>query len=376
MIDDNGTPRTVATASGSVSVPTARVVAQWTYDAYGDVLSADYFAPHATCDIGHKGLFVDRLDMQQALQAGNYTTDTPPKLVPYSQAIYHNRNRTYAPNLGRFMQSDPNATGMVVLDALAYHGEAISPDSMAMDLQRLHGDGANFYQYIQGNPWMGTDVLGLYGTPFDTAMMGVSVGKMAFELGSQAGFYQTLDVEWAMDWGAADDGHSRLDNDWVEVLMDQFVEGEVTVSGALMAGKGTTVDMMWSAGRGADRFARAELHHIIPKFMGGLPDGALARIPRDLHRIAQDHLHSKINDLCKKELNVSPYSRGGGTAVQAALNSMNYYDLLVFRRRLYDVLLDFDMSHNTFLAREFSKEVIQQRNRLAAAGQPLRGILR
>ncbi|MFY7896452.1 MAG: hypothetical protein ACOVP8_09490, partial [Phycisphaerales bacterium] len=89
VIRDSGVPIPVqrANGQGSVMVPTARVVAQWTYDAYGDVLSADYFAPHATCDIGHKGLFVDRLDTQQALQAGNYTTNTPPKLVPYAHAI-------------------------------------------------------------------------------------------------------------------------------------------------------------------------------------------------------------------------------------------------------------------------------------------------
>ncbi|MFN7314809.1 MAG: hypothetical protein ACK5Q4_01765 [Phycisphaerae bacterium] len=167
VIDDNGAPRTVTTASGSVQVPTARVVAQWTYDAYGDVLSADYFAAHPTCDAGHKGLFVDRLDMQQALQAGNYTTDTPPKLVPYAHAIYHNRNRTYAPNLGRFMQSDPNATGIAALETIAFHGTAISPAAMAMDLQALHTDGANFYQYLRGNPFMGSDPLGLF---FSAAM--------------------------------------------------------------------------------------------------------------------------------------------------------------------------------------------------------------
>ena len=175
VIDDNGAPRTVTTASGSVQVPTARVVAQWTYDAFGDVLSADYFAAHPTCDAGHKGLFVDRLDMQQALQAGNYTTDTPPKLVPYAHAIYHNRNRTYAPGLGRFMQSDPNATGIAALETIAIHGTAISPAAMAIDLQALHTDGANFYQYLRGNPGTASDPMGLnYTAP--SVLVGTSAG--------------------------------------------------------------------------------------------------------------------------------------------------------------------------------------------------------
>jgi hypothetical protein len=38
---------------------------------------------------------------------------------------------------------------------------------MAMDLQTLHTDGANFYQYLRGNPFMGSDPLGLSSDPFD-----------------------------------------------------------------------------------------------------------------------------------------------------------------------------------------------------------------
>ena len=234
VIRDNGIAIPVPRANGvgSIMVPTARVVAQWTYDAYGEVLSADYFAAHATCDVGHKGLFVDRLDMQQALQAGNYTTDTPPKLVPYAHAIYHNRNRTYAPNLGRFMQSDPNATGMVVLDALAYHGDAISPREHVPVMQTLHGDGANFYQYVRGNPFAWSDPLGLYG-----------LGDLANDAGDTLGLLDPLpgpsdyirsvlnalvteyaanlswDIEWSSDWTTGDDWHSRGDNSWVTLAI-------------------------------------------------------------------------------------------------------------------------------------------------------------
>jgi hypothetical protein len=38
----------------------ATVAAQWTYDAYGSVLSADHLAAHPFMHAGHKGLFFDR----------------------------------------------------------------------------------------------------------------------------------------------------------------------------------------------------------------------------------------------------------------------------------------------------------------------------
>ena len=41
----------------------ARVVGQWTYDAYGAVLSADHLHAMALPHLGHKGLFLDRLDV-------------------------------------------------------------------------------------------------------------------------------------------------------------------------------------------------------------------------------------------------------------------------------------------------------------------------
>jgi hypothetical protein len=65
------------------------------------------------------------------------------------------------------MPRDPIATGIAALETIAFHGTAISPAAMAMDLQALHTDGANFYQYLRGNPFMGSDPLGLSSDPFD-----------------------------------------------------------------------------------------------------------------------------------------------------------------------------------------------------------------
>ncbi|HLP84363.1 MAG TPA: polymorphic toxin-type HINT domain-containing protein [Phycisphaerales bacterium] len=167
LVDDNGPARSIQGPAGTTVVPTPRVVAQWTYDAYGQVLSADYMHPHPTMMAGHKGLFVERLDLPLSWQTGVAAVDVHPRLVPFAHIIYQNRNRTYAPHTGRFMQSDPNGTGMVALESIAYHGATINPHAAAADLQTLHTDGANFYGYLRGNPFAGSDPLGLYSDPFD-----------------------------------------------------------------------------------------------------------------------------------------------------------------------------------------------------------------
>ncbi|MCW5757958.1 MAG: hypothetical protein KIT54_12045 [Phycisphaeraceae bacterium] len=57
----------------------ARVVGQWTYDAYGSVLSADHLHAMALPRLGHKGLFLDRLDVGIVTGVGGGES---PRLVP------------------------------------------------------------------------------------------------------------------------------------------------------------------------------------------------------------------------------------------------------------------------------------------------------
>jgi uncharacterized protein RhaS with RHS repeats len=49
--------------------------------------------------------------------------DTATRRQPFnagdSIAPYHNRTCTYDPLLGRFMQSDPNGTGIIALETIA-----------------------------------------------------------------------------------------------------------------------------------------------------------------------------------------------------------------------------------------------------------------
>src|SRR5690606_33119117 len=116
------------------------------------------------------------------------TTDTP-RLVPFARGLYHVRNRTLLPGggghtaialgsltcanpptcstwtlsqqglssgaavHGRFMQADPNATGMVLVRVVAFHGikPAVTTDSFR--LESRFADGENLYAYLAGSPW-------------------------------------------------------------------------------------------------------------------------------------------------------------------------------------------------------------------------------
>jgi guanyl-specific ribonuclease Sa len=180
IVDDNGPTRnisfTLADGTGAVGdVSTARVAGQFTYDAYGTVLSADHLLPHPAFSAGHKGLFAERLDTPLAWQTGGTTVDESPRVVPFARVLYHNRNRIHNPRFGRFMQSDPNATGIVALDTLAYHGTAIGPIAVSPDLDAWLGDGANLHQYIGSNPWRGHDALGLTYT-VGSVTVGTTIG--------------------------------------------------------------------------------------------------------------------------------------------------------------------------------------------------------
>ena len=144
------------------------VAAQWTYDAYGAVLSADHLAAHPFMHCGHKGLFFDRMEVgiAETSAPGSSAMETP-RLIPFAHAIYHNRNRAYNPQFGRFMQQDPNATAMNLLSAASYNGRGMAALVAAFDMGNRYGDGANLYEYLGSNPWRRFDPMGLSWDPFD-----------------------------------------------------------------------------------------------------------------------------------------------------------------------------------------------------------------
>lgn len=147
----------------------ACVARQFVYDAYGSVVVAETLRSSPNQTLGHKGLFIDRLDVgvaDPASWAAGITTDTP-RLVPHAHAVYHVRNRVYQPTLGRWMQRDPNATAMTLIESVAHSGRAMSALAGLLDVDAMYGDGMNVYEYLGGNPLTRRDPLGLSYDPFD-----------------------------------------------------------------------------------------------------------------------------------------------------------------------------------------------------------------
>ena len=138
-----------------------RVVAQWTWDAYGNVISADYLHPHPFVRLGHKGLFAERLDADLLVDDGNSGYEENPRAVPYAQLLYHVRNRTLSPGLGRWLQRDPNATGQPVLGIAAHHAGPFWQNIAKPNFDVHFRDGLNVHAYVRSDPIDAMDALGL-----------------------------------------------------------------------------------------------------------------------------------------------------------------------------------------------------------------------
>ena len=71
-----------------------------------------------------------------------------PRVVPFAHTVYHNRNRMYAPGLGRFMQRDPNGTAMTLIDGASFHGRGVGAIVNAFAVETQYGDGGNLYEPV------------------------------------------------------------------------------------------------------------------------------------------------------------------------------------------------------------------------------------
>ena len=126
---------------------------QYTYDPYGTLRVAEtYPITHAVNRIGHQGLFYDRLD----------GTMDDPSLEPNAVGLYYNRNRSYAPHLGRFMQKDPSGTALGMITDLAMLGDDMSLAIIPARPRNQYSDGLSLYGYTRANPIRGRDPSGLF----------------------------------------------------------------------------------------------------------------------------------------------------------------------------------------------------------------------
>jgi len=223
----------VALAAPAGPGDASMVAAQWTYDAYGKVVTADHISAHAFAHLGHKGLFVDRLDGAVTGEgmpgAGG---GEAPRLGPFAETYAHVRHRVYFSALGRWGQADPNASGVSINAATPFFGRGFSPLIPRIDLGERYHDGPSLYQYLESNGWTASDPTGLM--LLDT-LITVGLGAAAMVAPGPGDFITGVlraltaeyasrldyDVDWATDWSQGDDWHSRLDNRWVTTTIGQ-----------------------------------------------------------------------------------------------------------------------------------------------------------
>jgi YD repeat-containing protein len=210
----------------------AQVAGQWTYSPYGQVLTYDSYVPHPVVVFGHKTLVVDRLDTAALFwNTDDGTVTEAQRLQPGVRLLAYARNRTLDIERGRWLQQDPNASGIIIAASMAIQGTPIRSMQQIISVNNRMQDGLSLYGYCVTNPVLQRDPSGL-------SIVGVGIGVTGgllvpgpgdfvqgalTSLVSQYAEHQEWDVEWALDWSAGDDWHSRLDNSWVNVAMAQGV---------------------------------------------------------------------------------------------------------------------------------------------------------
>ena len=155
-----------------------RLVAQYSYTPYGELRTAEYFAPdtgslsteEATIaargnKLGHQGLRTERFDRpwDGAMDVGTSVASGGGSAATGAyRALCHNRNRMYDPAEGRFIEQDPNGLGLSVLIDGAFGGVGISVYSGAADVEGHFGDGPNSHVALAANPRLNRDPCGLF----------------------------------------------------------------------------------------------------------------------------------------------------------------------------------------------------------------------
>jgi len=274
ITDAGGDCVAICDAGGPPSGGSARVVGQWTYDAYGNVLSADHIHPHAYSRLGHKGLIFDRLDAGVGPGTGVGVADrgddggfTPGqfighascgfdvlRIVPYARGLYHNRNRVYVPELGRFAQADPNASGVGVMHQSTFNGKTSCVQNPFFSMFERYENGANIHGYCDSRPLQRDDVLGLEWTDdgsFDDVILpalsfmeealpipvlGMTLSVLDFwttavpfiqgyhKFVQDAAYAGEEELDWALDWSQSDDASPRFGGGFEEYGLDDTAQ--------------------------------------------------------------------------------------------------------------------------------------------------------
>jgi hypothetical protein len=250
-IIDDGAATTHGFGTGSASTSAARLCGQFCYDPYGSLLTVQGLHPYPDPRTGHKGLHLDRLDAGVAdpMTGASIARHVDPSTLPGGGSSaggglthrYFVRNRHYAPDLGRFMQRDPNATGAIALQASVTVGAIKSQSEAFLALVGHLRDGMGVYGAYAGMPLSHADPLGLFGfvevlsTAASMATMFVPTPQdfleaVARDVVAEYAERQLDDVEWALDWDQGDEWHSRGDDRWIAATIGRALYGAFEVS--------------------------------------------------------------------------------------------------------------------------------------------------
>ena len=172
LIDANYNVVAVVDA-GNGSTPPGTPVQQYSYWPYGSLLAAESYhdpgPPEVVTTIDFE-TYPEQLATNIGHQGLHWDLET---------WLIHNRRRTYNPELGRFMQRDPNETAQLLYTALLSNGSVALMFDLPIGAGGQYGDGMSLYAYLRSNPLGATDPSGLYAadSPFE--------GDEAFGLSQQ-----------------------------------------------------------------------------------------------------------------------------------------------------------------------------------------------
>lgn len=208
--------------------PDGDPILQYGWTPYGEVLFREVFSGAFSDNrLGHQGLFFDRID------AGCLSVQLEPTVLSATphRGLYQNRNRTYDPGLGRFLQRDPNGAGLTTLDHPPFEDGAFFVSIGAPDVNEHFADGLSSYAYLRQSPSTGLDPQGMFvgivgmglGSTMSTDIYldyndeatgaGLSFLSFISETMFSYAFEQSLDLNWASDW-SEDDGLYHGSADW------------------------------------------------------------------------------------------------------------------------------------------------------------------
>jgi hypothetical protein len=295
--DAGGDLVAMCVVGGSGVGGSARVVHSYQFDAYGQCLRASQLIANSSTFVvpytrlGHKGLFLDRIDVGVATAVGGGTSTTyvdNPRVVgggygsggtlasPTGSIVrYFVNNRSYTPEYAIWNQRDPNHSGQVVLDDLGFHGETIHPASIRLGMLMLYGDGGSLRQYLASSPHQRHDPSGLFiGMVGMAATMptmvtvnadyndevlsaGISLRSMVqdyFGFGYSMAVMDMMDT--AMDWSASDEV-------LLPSMIDEMAESVPVKDGPAQAG---IITSAWKKAARAVNKKGNVAHHIVSHY--------------------------------------------------------------------------------------------------------------